>query len=129
MSIFSKKEKKEPQNLEEILNVFRGLEGRVKKLERISEEIIEKNKFSVQKIGIVRYNPFSDVGGDQSFSLALLDENNNGVVITSLFTRDDNRVYGKAINKGLSKHSLSKEESKAINQAIGNNESQTNNVK
>ena len=66
---------------------------------------------------MVRFNPFSDVGGDQSFSLALLDKRNNGIVITSLYAREGSRVFGKPIENGLSPHSLSEEEKEAIKKA------------
>jgi len=46
---------------------------------------------------VVRFNPFSEVGGDQSFSIALMDGNNDGFMITALYTRDGNRVYAKPI--------------------------------
>ncbi len=73
---------------------------------------------TIQKTGIVRFNPFSDVGGNQSFSLALLDEKNNGFVISSLFSKEGNRVYAKAIKDGKPEHSLSTEEQEAITRAI-----------
>jgi hypothetical protein len=73
---------------------------------------------SFQKIGIKRYSPFSEVGGDQSFSLCLLDSQNNGFIITSHFGRDFNRIYAKPIDQGACKHPLSKEEKETIAQAI-----------
>ena|SRR3989344_9458972 len=75
-------------------------------------------KISLQKIGVVRFNPFGDMGGNQSFTIALLDSLNNGFVISSLFTKEGNRVYAKAIAKGESKHILSNEEKEAIARAI-----------
>ena len=119
---FFKKTKKEPENFEEILIRFQDLK---KDFEKISKEmaILKKNsKFSIQKVGMVRFNPFSEIGGDQSFSIALLDANNNGVVITSLYARGGNRVYGKPIKTGLSDYSLSEEENRAIEKAINKNE-------
>jgi len=104
------KKNKEPKNLEEVLKQFEELKKEVRKFS-------QESKFSVQKVGIVRYNPFSGVGSDQSFSIALLDSNNNGVVISSLFGRDGNRVYGKPIKNGKSEYSLSEEENKAIEKA------------
>lgn len=75
---------------------------------------------SVQKVGVVRFNPFKDTGGDQSFAIALLDMNDDGVIISSLFTREETRIYTKPIEKGKSKYSLSKEEEEAIKKAKGN---------
>jgi hypothetical protein len=97
------------------------LEKRVKENCRKLEILEKKSKFNFQKIGLVRYNPFSDVGGNQSFSLALLDANNNGMVLTGLFGREGNRVYGKPIKNGESEYSLSEEEKKAIEKAIKTN--------
>lgn len=72
----------------------------------------------IRRVGLVRYNPFSDAGGDQSFALALLDEHKDGVVISSLYGREMNRVYAKRIEKGQSaKHQLTEEEKQAISEA------------
>lgn len=72
-------------------------------------------KSNLQKIGFVRFNPFSQTGGDQSFSLALLDDNNNGLVLSSLHSRDTTRLYTKTIKSGRAEgYDLSKEEIKAI---------------
>ncbi|MFC1629805.1 DUF4446 family protein [Patescibacteria group bacterium] len=114
---FIKKNRKEPENIEEVLDSFKKLE---KNFEKISEEfkkLKKEGKFSLQKMGMVRFNPFSDVGGDQSFSIALLNSQNDGFVITSLFSREGNRVYAKSIKGAESQHSLSKEEREAIDQA------------
>jgi len=113
------KKKKEPKNLKEILSRFEDLKGEVKIISDELENLKKEGKFSIQKTGIVRYNPFSDVGGDQSFSIALLDGNNNGIVFTSLYTKEGNRVYGKPIKDAKSEYSLSEEEKKAIEKAIG----------
>ena len=68
----------------------------------------------VQKIGIVRFNPFRETGGDHSFSLAVLDGTNSGFVVTGLHTRERTRLYLKEIIKGVSQTELSKEEEKAL---------------
>jgi len=104
------KKDKEPRDLKEVLKQFQELKREV-------EKVSQASKASIQKVGIIRYNPFSDVGGDQSFSIALLDGNNNGVVITSLYSREGNRVYGKVVKNGTSQYSLSNEEKKAIEKA------------
>ncbi|MFH1462086.1 MAG: DUF4446 family protein [bacterium] len=114
---FQKKEKKEPKNLKEVLKELEDFKEKFKKVSFELETVKSDQKLSVQKIGMIRFNPFRDVGGDQSFSLALLDKNNSGVVVTSLYTRDGNRVYGKPINKGLSEYALSEEEKRAIEEA------------
>ena len=109
-----RKKKKEPQSLKEVLKKLKDVELEVKKVSADLKSLKEKNKDNIQKIGIVRYNPFSEIGGDQSFSVALLDDNDNGVVITSLYTREGNRVYGKPVVKGKSEYLLTEEEKKAI---------------
>ena len=70
-----------------------------------------------QKISLVRFNPFGDTGGDQSFSLAVLDAHNSGYVVTSIHGRQGTRVYVKPVDLGKSKYSLSAEEQQAITQA------------
>jgi len=119
INIFFKKGEKD---LENVLNdQFKKLEKQEKDFTKISEEISRLNKISqksLQKIGVVRFNPFNEVGGDQSFSIALLDANNDGFVITSYYSRDINRVYAKSILRGNSRHPLSKEEKRAIEKAI-----------
>jgi len=118
---FFKKRKKEPENFREILAYFKNLEKSFEKLSKELENLKEESKLSIQKVGIVRFNPFSEVGSDQSFSIALLDGNNDGIVITSLYAREGNRIYGKSVKASLSKYSLSKEEKSAIEKATKNN--------
>jgi len=117
---FFKKSGKEPESLEEVLACLKNLRKSFEKLSGELENLKKEGRFSIQKIGIVRFNPFSEVGSDQSFSIALLDGNNDGVVITSIYTREGNRVYGKSIESGLSKYSLSDEEKAAIEEAENN---------
>lgn len=74
----------------------------------------ELSKYNIQKVGLVKYNPFNESGGDHSFSLALLDGNKNGIIITSLHTRERTRIYLKEILLGKTKLELSKEEQKAL---------------
>ena len=75
-------------------------------------------RVSVQKVGFLRFNPFHDTGGDNSFSVALLDQNNNGILISSLYTREGTRVYGKHIERGTTHHPLLDEEKKVLNHAL-----------
>ncbi len=72
---------------------------------------------SFQRVGLVRYNPFEDTGGNQSFALALLDASGNGWVLSSLHSRTGTRVYAKSITDGRSDAGLSAEETAAITQA------------
>lgn len=72
----------------------------------------------IQKISLLRYNPYGDTGGDQSFSLVLLDGKSTGVILTSLHTRAGTRVYAKQVEDGRSELHLSKEEESALNKAL-----------
>jgi len=71
----------------------------------------------VRRVGLVRFNAFPDSGGELSFALALLDDDLNGVVVSSLAGRDDSRVYAKPVEAGKSPYPLSREEQEAINRA------------
>jgi len=68
----------------------------------------------LRQANLIRYDAFEDVGGEQSFSLALLDAHGDGVVLTSVYSRMDVRVYAKAIRNGQASHALSKEEERAL---------------
>jgi hypothetical protein len=70
-----------------------------------------------QRVGLVRFNPFEDTGGNQSFALALLDADGNGWVLSSLHARAGTRLYAKAVRGGRSDGALSEEETAAIKQA------------
>jgi Protein of unknown function (DUF4446) len=73
---------------------------------------------TVQRIGIVRFNPFSDTGSDQSFAVALLDANGTGLVMSSLFNRTTTRLFAKSVVEGRSTYVLTNEEREAIEQAM-----------
>jgi len=88
-----------------------------KEIKNIKSEILsikDLSRLNIQHIGIVKFNPFNESGGDHSFSLALLDGNKNGIIITSLHTRERTRVYLKEVVSGNAKLELSKEEQKAL---------------
>ena len=80
---------------------------------------------SFQRIGLVRFNPFEDTGGNQSFALALLDANGDGIVFSSLHTRAGTRVYAKAVNGGRSETALSEEETQAVRDAMAGGSART----
>jgi len=113
------KKKREPENLAELLTQFRELKENFEEISRKLEELREKNKLAIQKVGMVRFNPFKEMGGNQSFSIALLDGNDNGLMITSLYSKEGNRIYGKPIKDGQSEYLLSREEKEAIERAKG----------
>lgn len=74
----------------------------------------ESGKLHIQKVGLVRFNPFKELGGDHSFSLAVLNSEDSGFIITSLHARDRTRVYMKEVINGKSDTDLSTEEKKAL---------------
>lgn len=75
----------------------------------------KENLVNIQKIGLLRYNPFRDTGGDQSFVLALTDAEDTGVVISALFSRSGTRWYAKRVVRGKGEeYELSDEEEKAV---------------
>ncbi len=109
-------------------NIIDLLSQVLEKEKKLIRELVETNKkvegllfdsqFYIQKIGLVRFNPFSDTGGDQSFILALVDDRDSGVVISGLHTRNGTRWYAKKIENGKGfEHELSMDELKAIRQA------------
>lgn len=98
-------------DVEKSLDQIDELAGFVAKLHKTQQ-------LAVSKLSMVRFNPFGDTGGDQSFCLALLDHTNSGIVISAVHARSGTRIYAKDIIEGKSQHNLSKEESKALNEAI-----------
>lgn len=87
------------------------IEPRLKAVEMIS-------KIAIQKTGFLRFNPFENTGGDQSFIIALLDAENNGMIISSLYTRTGVRNYAKEVVLGKPKHQLSEEEHRVLQETI-----------
>ena len=74
-------------------------------------------KGCLQKIGIVRYSAFSDVGSDLSFTLAMLDAKDNGVILNGIYSADSSNIYAKPITNGTSTYALSQEEKEALEKA------------
>ncbi len=103
--------------LEKILEKEVKNEKDISDLVRRVNALEEDGRFHIQKIGLVRFNPFKELGGDHSFSLSVLDGEGSGVVITSLHTRDRTRVYMKKVVKGKGDIELSEEERKALAKA------------
>ncbi len=110
------------ENIQEDLETFMH---KVDRVEKQNLEIVEycKNldkdlEGCIQKIGIVRYNAFKDTGSDLSFALALLDENNNGVVLNGIYSREMSNIYAKPVENGKSSYTVSEEEKMAIEKAV-----------
>ena len=98
------------ERLERQGEAITALDGRLAAVEKTMPHII-------QGYGIVRYSAFADVGGDQSFSLALVDEGGSGLLITALHGRDETRIYAKPLVQWRSTYSLSAEEQEALGKA------------
>ncbi len=73
---------------------------------------------AIQRVGLVRFNPFEDTGGNQSFALALTDATGSGFIVSSLHSRTGTRVYAKAVSDGRSDGALSEEETEALRRAL-----------
>jgi hypothetical protein len=118
MALFKKQEQLEEITPEDLAKKVRGLEKSLEETNREIDTLKQYSQKALTKIGIVRFNPFKEIGGDQSFSIALLDEKKNGVIITSYYGRELNRVYAKEVQGGVSQYELSEEEKEAIKKAI-----------
>ena len=106
------------QILDQQVQRLDGLSGRLDALTKLHHELEAITQRAIQKVGVVRYNPFSDAGGDQSFAIALLDAEGNGLVVSSLHSRTETRVFAKPVRAGRSTYSLSDEEQQAVKKAL-----------
>lgn len=111
-----------PENLEEVMT---QVAKRLEQLDEASlqtaasiEAITAQLATATQHVGLIRYNGNGDDGGNLSFSVALLDAHQSGVVITSLHGRSNSRIYAKLIANGASEQTLSEEEREALIQAL-----------
>lgn len=98
---------------------LKTLDKDIQELYEISNQINNLAFRGIHKTAMIRFNPFKEVGGDQSFAIALLNGKNSGIVISSLYTREGTRVYSKNIVNGKAeKYPLTEEELKAIELAL-----------
>lgn len=89
-------------------------------LKQYSDKIEKDGLLHIQKVGLVRFNPFKDTGGDQSFILSLIDGKETGVIISGLYSRSGTRWYAKRVVSGKGvEHELSEEEKRALKEAKG----------
>ena len=104
-----------------------NVEDALQKLDEMAQfsaNLHKQLQFAISKQALIRFNPFGDTGGDQSFVLAILDNHNNGVIISSVHARTGTRVYAKEILNGLSKYNLSDEETIALQKALNSKKNQ-----
>jgi hypothetical protein len=111
--------KKELRDLLETVNSrLKEQREETKELRSLLDRLAEDGKVHVQKIGFLRFNPFTDTGGNQSFCLTVLDKHDNGIMISSLHSREQTRIYAKEIIKGKAKgQELSREEKQTLEKA------------
>ena len=97
-------------NLQSVAEVSRSLDG----LDARTTALESSGQLAFSRVGLVRFNPFEDTGGNQSFALALLDAREDGFVISSLHSRSATRFYAKAVAGGRPEATLSDEEAEAV---------------
>ena len=106
--------------LENLVHTQQKAKEDIAKIMAQCDKIEKDERYHIQKIGLLRFNPFKDTGGDQSFILALVDSFDTGIIITALYSRSGTRWYTKKVVKGKStEHELSDEEKKALHMAAG----------
>lgn len=107
------------KKFEELLEGVEDSNKEITKLKKWLEELDEEGLSFVQKVELLRFNPYDETGGDQSFAVALLNKKGTGFVLTSLHARSGTRVFAKPILEGKSsKYKLSKEEEQVVKKAI-----------
>jgi len=117
--LFPKDNSRDVRNkFKEVLEAISGFEKNNQILENRLVGFKRDSLENYSKLAVLKYNPYNDTGGDQSFSLALLNGKMDGVVITSLHSRNSTRIYLKNIKIGKSELELSKEESKVLKDAL-----------
>lgn len=104
--------------LDSLLEKQRAGKHHIEELKKEVHRLTEDANLYIQKIGFLRFNPFSRVGGEQSFIVALLDKGDTGVILNFLYTRDGVRIYAKRVKGGKAEeYELSDEEKEAIKKA------------
>ncbi|HEY4715150.1 MAG TPA: DUF4446 family protein [Candidatus Paceibacterota bacterium] len=112
---------KKASDLEEVLmTLVKDLDGLQKsknKIETDINKIEDRLRKSIRGLSTVRFNPFKDSGGNQSFAIALLNDDGDGVIISSLYSRERMSVFAKPVKSHVSEYDLTKEESEALTSA------------
>lgn len=112
------------KNIEQIITSYMSIIDSAKEdsqnTKQMCEELNEKLESCIQKFSMLRYRAFEDVGSDLSFSMALLNNKNDGTIITGIYGRSESTTYAKPIDKGISRYELSKEEKQVLENAMNN---------
>jgi hypothetical protein len=104
--------------LDKLMSGFDEESAKISELTKKLANLEKGSLYHIQKVGLVRFNPFAETGGDQSFCLAVLDHHDSGFVISSLHSRDKTRFYAKPVKNGQSvDYEFSNEEARAIKKA------------
>lgn len=106
--------------LEKFYESSKNIEEKYSKLLDMVTDMDQTAKSKIQKVGLIRYNPFDEMGGNLCFALALLDGNDNGVVLNGIHSRTGSFTYAKPIEMGVSTYMLSDEEIQAVEMAKEN---------
>lgn len=111
-------------------NIENTLKQYMEEVDKVNKENIEIKNYCkqleknitkcIQRIGLIRYSAFKDTGSDLSFTLALLNEENTGIVLNGIYSREMSNIYSKPVQKGISTYTLSEEEKAAIEKAMNN---------
>ena len=94
------------------------IEKENKKINRDIQDIRDLLQQAITKVAVVRFRAFEDMGSDLSYAVAMLDSDNNGVIMSSIFAREDSRSYVKPITAGKSSYPMTDEEQEALRQAM-----------
>ncbi len=117
--LFPQGEERDIRNkFKEVLAVLEESKKRELTVNKYLNQLAKEGLRHTQRLELLRYNPYGDTGGDQSFSIAILDGRGTGFVITSLHTRTGTRVYAKVVENGKSELKLSKEEEEVVLKAL-----------
>lgn len=106
------------KKFEEMLSVIEDFKEDLGSLKKNLADLEGDSKLHVQKVALLRYNPYGDTGGNLSFSAALLDGKGSGIVVTSLHSRSGTRVFAKSISAGKAEQNLSEEEQETLDMAL-----------
>lgn len=106
---------------ETLAAIFAQIEGMTRRFEEVKVEVKDLNRVvsrSLRRVGLVRYDASDDIRGNLSFALCLLDNRDNGVLITSVYSLEMCRVFVRGILNGKTQHDLMPEEAEALQQAL-----------
>jgi hypothetical protein len=110
------------RNLEEMIVIvgkkINQIEEKEKEIDKHLIKIDDRLNKSIRNIETIRFNPFIDAGSNQSFAIALMNDEGNGVVMSSLYARDRMSIFAKPVINGKSEFELSEEEKKVLDKAI-----------